>query len=233
MNTKRKPFRGALQHACSISHSSCSISFSLADGTKGKGSLVEYRINLCPWIHRGPDMGDWGKLVYACTCVCVCVRECPQQGEEHLRKLGRLAALVSLLILAHICHWSSSAHMLPESSYAHRTGQSCVYLQWCTAIYSVDATLSGQPWTAQSSNRPNTNTVPCSVERAAACVPYFLSPPCRATGASLIEAFRGDDDKCSFKSAVTGNKVQRGKCYDRKKECLFARRSVCESCFAH
>ncbi len=47
-------------------------------------------------------------------CVCVCVCACPQQRGEHLRKLGRLAALVSVLILAHICHWSSSVHMFAE-----------------------------------------------------------------------------------------------------------------------
>lgn len=66
-----------------------------------------------PWnktcaLHRPGE----GGLRSARVCVCVCAR--PRQREEPLRKLGRLAVLVSVLILAHICHWSSSAHMFPE-----------------------------------------------------------------------------------------------------------------------
>lgn len=67
----------------------------------------------CALGSTGLEKGeDWGRLA------CQCARSCPRRREEHLRKLGRLAASVSVLILPHICHWSSSAHMFLEKEAA-------------------------------------------------------------------------------------------------------------------
>lgn len=67
----------------------------------------------CALGSTGLEKGeDWGQLA------CQCARSCPRRREEHLRKLGRLAASVSVLILPHICHWSSSAHMFLEKEAA-------------------------------------------------------------------------------------------------------------------
>lgn len=66
------------------------------------------------------------------------------------------------------------------------------------------ATVSGYPRIARTSN-----SRACFVKYRAVYVLYFLYlvllPLARA---SLMEVFRGDDDdKCSYKSAVTGNRA--------------------------
>lgn len=49
-----------------------------------------------------------------------------------------------------------------------------------------------------------------------------------------MEVFGGDDDdKCSYKSAVTGNRVQRGLYYYKNKVCECACISVQELCFSY
>lgn len=82
----------------------------------------------CALGSTGLEKGeDWGRLA------CPCVRARPHRREEHLRKLGRLAASVSELILPHICHWSSSAHMFLEKEaakgvlYADQVKAVCIY----------------------------------------------------------------------------------------------------------
>lgn len=73
----------------------------------------------------------------------------------------------------------------------------------------------------------------CFVEWKAAYALYSLPGTAAdrsVTRASLMEVFRGDDDdKCSCKSAVTGNRVQRGLCYYKNKVCvcLCARTVLC------